>query len=121
MTGSSPATVPDPPNLTVDARYQAAAALPLNIDRNPSQVRSHAVMLDHGYKSHGRENIKKNTAGCRLQEAQRHDRQHRESHGRHHRPVPIRPSCSYVNIDPSVVHHERVHPSCFVAAHVCAR
>ena len=64
-----PATVTNPPGLTIDSGNEMAATPSLNIDGNPTKVSGHTVMLHHGYKGGGREDIVENAIASRLEEA----------------------------------------------------
>jgi hypothetical protein len=64
-----PATVANPPDLTIDTGNEMAATPPLNIDGNPTKVSGHTVMLHHGYKGDRCKDIVENAIASRLEEA----------------------------------------------------
>lgn len=66
-----------------------AAPLPLDIDRDPSEVCGHAVVLDHRYKSSGSEDVMENPIAGRLEETETKYNQHRGTHGGHDGPIPV--------------------------------
>ena len=85
----SPVNVANVEDLTVDAMHNSGAALELNINWRPSQVRSHREIGDRGDQGHTSSDVVEDTIGARLCEGETHESEGCAGHDRSHRPVPV--------------------------------